>query len=323
MQRAAGVGEAQPRVGGDGQAHGLGRMQADRLHRPVDGDQRPRAALGRLAGRQQDAALGQRGDGRHRHARRAAGEPRGFMRLEPVARGRLLRRDPRAQPQPAERHGGQQRTAQERERADVLQRVQHAQALEHHAGEHGEQDRRGAQPGALAQRPRHRPARRGDGLPREGLVGPRPGHRRRRERERRAVGHLRRLVHLAMLRALARACRRVVQEAAEHLGAEGLVVGGARQVQVPGLVDIGRRAHRPARDLRQHEEAPVLLGHGQRVAQRPAVVVGQARLEGQRLVGGVEAEGFDALEQAGSALGQGFVGRGGVHARILRWSALL
>ena len=90
-----------------------------------------------------------------------------------------------------------------------------------------------------------------------------------------------------------------MQEAAEHGAAEGLVVRGAGQVQVPGLVDVMRRTHRLPRDLRQHQEAAVFLGHRGRIAQRPAVVVGQPHLEAERVVGRVEAVGLDARQQRG------------------------
>ena len=94
---------------------------------------------------------------------------------------------------------------------------------------------------------------------------------------------------------------------------------------MPGRVDVGRRAHGPARDLGQHEEAGVLLGHGQRVAQRPSLVVGQARLKGQRVVGVGEINRLDSRQQRGGGGGELGVQRGGDGSLpfLLLWTLLV
>jgi hypothetical protein len=80
----------------------------------------------------------------------------------------------------------------------------------------------------------------------------------------------------------------VVQEASEHVAAEALVVDGAGDVEMPGLVDVVRRTDRHAGDLREHEEAAVFADDQRGVAERPAVVVGQLALEGEWIARCVE-----------------------------------
>jgi len=103
---------------------------------------------------------------------------------------------------------------------------------------------------------------------------------------------------------VARFGRPVVQEATEHLAAEALVVGGAGDVQVPGLVDVVRRTDLRAGDLREHEEAAVFADDADGVSERPAVVVGQPALEGERIARCAKGVGLDARQQHGGGGGE-------------------
>ena len=113
------------------------------------------------------------------------------------------------------------------------------------------------------------------------------------------VGRQREQVHLLVLQKLIAAATRlgVVQETAQHLLAQALVRLRLRQVLVPGQVDVMRRTDGLPAGLRQVEEAPVLGRDGLRMAQGPAVFVGQPGLEAQLRLGVRELEALDALVQ--------------------------
>jgi hypothetical protein len=110
---------------------------------------------------------------------------------------------------------------------------------------------------------------------------------------------------------LAASRRSMVQEAPEHVVAEALVVGGAGEVEMPGLVDVIRRTHRRAGDLREHEEAAVFADDADGVSESPAVVVGQPALEGERIARCGKGVGLDARQQRGG-------GGGGLVVRVTR-----
>ena len=114
-------------------------------------------------------------------------------------------------------------------------------------------------------------------------------------------------VHPAVLRPLGRTAGGgvVVKGPAEHLPAEPIPVGaGEDQMEVPGGVDLLRRADRFAGDRRQKEEAPILLEHAGGEGRRPALLPGQSPREGAegRIAprgagGGIEIEGLQALPE--------------------------
>ena len=73
----------------------------------------------------------------------------------------------------------------------------------------------------------------------------------------------------------------MVEGPAEHVPAELMPVGaGEDQMEMPGGVDLLRRADRFTSDRRQKEEAPILLKHAGGERRRPALLPGQSRREG-------------------------------------------
>jgi hypothetical protein len=66
---------------------------------------------------------------------------------------------------------------------------------------------------------------------------------------------------------------------------------------VPGLVDVVRRTHWLAGDLREHEEAAVFANDPDGMSEGPAVVVGQPAFEGERVARCGEWVGLDARQQ--------------------------
>ena len=111
----------------------------------------------------------------------------------------------------------------------------------------------------------------------------RPDVGRRFAAEPRPIGGERPPVHPAVLRPLGRTAAGgvVVEGPAEHVPAELMPVGaGEDQMEMPGGVDLLRRADRFTSDRRQKEEAPILLKHAGGERRRPALLPGQSRREG-------------------------------------------
>jgi hypothetical protein len=68
---------------------------------------------------------------------------------------------------------------------------------------------------------------------------------------------------------------------------------------MPGLVDVVRRTHWLAGDLREHEEAAVFANDPDGMSEGPAVVVGQPAFEGEQVARCAEGVGLDARQQGG------------------------
>jgi hypothetical protein len=90
--------------------------------------------------------------------------------------------------------------------------------------------------------------------------------------------------------------------------AEAPVVGGAGDVEAPGLVNVIRRTHRRAGEPREHEEAAIFADDADGASQGPAVVVGQPALEGERIARCGKGVVLDARQQRGGG-GSGLVVR--------------
>lgn len=79
----------------------------------------------------------------------------------------------------------------------------------------------------------------------------------------------------------------------------GAMVTKAARRSGPAPIDVVRRTDLDAGDLREHEEAAVFADDENGVAERPAVVVGQPALEGERIARCGKRMGLDARQQFG------------------------
>ncbi len=303
---------AQSAVGDRGHARLFHRMPPLGRAGHVDADRRCGRHDPRVT-RQQHPALDQRRDRRRRHAPGAAAEPGGFVRIEQVAVGRGARRRAALPRQPCEQRRHAHGHARDRRPGQCRQHRSDGCRMGQPPAHDGQRDRGDAKTMAALQVRRHGPGgpRRGRGLRRVTSIDIGPDRLRWAPVEGMQVRGQRVRIHRAVCRRVsaAGARRLVVQEAAEHLAAQRPVIDGAREVQVPGLVDVGRRTDRVAGHLGQHEKAPVLRCDGERMAQCPAVVVGEPAFEAERIIRRGESECLDAGQQGSRG---GFESLGGL-----------
>ncbi len=135
---------------------------------------------------------------------------------------------------------------------------------------------------------------------REPLIGARPNVPRRLAVERGAIRDQRLLVHRAMkVQLIATALRRfVMQRLAEHIAAEVVPVRPrVAEVEVPRLVDSLRRTRGRRRRRGEEQKSSVLRDDTLGVAERPAVLAGEADGKRGRRRGVVDGELVDAAPE--------------------------